>query len=142
MSQEAQFFLDFIRAHWLNLVFLVPLFIAVFFVFRRSVKSDGRTVFAPPTRNEWHDPLLEQVVGRAFANGEKIEVDGKHFVRCVFRNCSFHYSGGVYEMTDCTREAGNFNFSTDNPSIVGAMGLLNFIGITQENVAGAAGERG
>ena len=36
---------------------------------------------------------METIEGKTFAN-ESVELDGKHFIRCIFNDCILEYRGG------------------------------------------------
>ncbi len=84
-------------------------------------------------------PPLEMVQDTLFEN-RTVVIDGKHFVKCVFRNCTVQYSGGPYQITECRREAGQIVFVSHDQSIVRTLPLLNFIGLMREDASGSVFE--
>lgn len=48
------------------------------------------------------DTRLQRIEGQSFGEGDTVLLDGKRFVRCVFKACDFTYGGGELAFEDCT----------------------------------------
>jgi hypothetical protein len=64
------------------------------------------------------DYELETVTGRDFA-GEEVQLDGREFVDCTFRNCALTYAGGT-------------PFILGSPNLQGC--TLEFVGAAQNTL--------
>ncbi|CFX06788.1 protein of unknown function [Candidatus Filomicrobium marinum] len=84
---------------------------------------------------EQTQPNLKMVVNASFEN-QIVIIDDHHFVKCTFKNCTIQYSGGLYQMIECRREAGEVVFTSYNQEIVRALPLLQFVGLMREDAKG------
>ncbi len=48
-----------------------------------------------------NQPEIEIVEGLTFGQGAHVAIDGKHFKRCQFSNCTLVYGGGNVALIDC-----------------------------------------
>ena len=46
---------------------------------------------------------MEDVRGRTFTGGEKVQTDGRKFIDCTFESASFRYAGGVHPVFESCR---------------------------------------
>lgn len=60
------------------------------------------------------DTERERVVGQIFEQGVLVELDGRHFERCVFDNCVFVFRGGQPPVLEGSITNGQIRFQFDD----------------------------
>jgi hypothetical protein len=84
--------------------------------------------------NDWEKPLL-RVFRQSYEN-ETVELDGKSFVECKFKNVSFRYSGTKsVEIIDCQRipddntKQFELRVISENPVVLISLGIMRWAGV-------------
>jgi hypothetical protein len=84
--------------------------------------------------NDWEKPLL-RVFRQSYEN-ETVELDGKSFVECKFKNVSFRYSGTKsVEIIDCQRipddntKQFEMRVISENPVVLSSLGIMRWAGV-------------
>ncbi len=60
------------------------------------------------------DSERARVVGQIFEPGTLVEIDGRHFERCVFDNCVFVYRGGQTPVLEGSITNGEIRFQFED----------------------------
>jgi hypothetical protein len=76
-------------------------------------------------------PLIE-VAGKYFAN-ERVQLDGRRFIRCKFENVTLVYNGGPFEFLQ--NELRGFIITSDIDAINSAVKVLHDLGLLKIPVA-------
>jgi hypothetical protein len=94
-------------------------------------------IFLPPFWNtiRGHKPKkqeLEKIFNRHYRN-ETVVIDGKHFIDCIFENCTILWNGNNFTFDNV--QAGVFNFYTENDTVVSTLNLFKGLGVIDPNFA-------
>lgn len=103
---------------WLYLLSLTWLLVGADIYFRRRDTQATRKTGAD-WREAFRDPRFSLVNDHKYEN-DSIQVDGKSFRRCSFKNVTFNFQGNApFEFVEETHlDAGSVRFVTDNPAII------------------------
>ena len=83
-------------------------------------------------------PVFEDVVSRTFVN-EIVDIDGKSYRNCTFRNVTFQFNGGEGQIMDCVFQGPPQHIRTENPAVMGTVAILKGLGFLDPNFALQAG---
>jgi hypothetical protein len=87
--------------------------------FTRSKTNGASSERATDWREAFRNPHFSLVSDHKYEN-DSIQVDGKSFRRCSFKNVTFHFQGNApFEFVEETHlDSGSVRFVTDNPAII------------------------
>jgi hypothetical protein len=92
-------------------------------------ESENRPEPLPDTLAEWVDKTpLFTIRNRTYRN-DRIELDGRHYDRCVFDSCTFSFKGTKpFTVAESCRVEGDYNIDATAPQALAILVFLKSLG--------------
>lgn len=112
----------------------VAVFVALAFAVAAIAWAIDR--FRKPQSEHQSEPLapdeFEVISGRTFIN-EVVQIDGKSYRNCIFRNVTFEFNGGQGQIRDCVFQGAPQHIKTENHIVMGTVAMLKGLGFIEPN---------
>jgi hypothetical protein len=105
---------------------LVLVSLAALLVIWRPIGKPAEPVFPV-----WPDPYSPTLVLNETFTNEVVLLDGSHYIGCTFNNVTFKYNGTTPVNLSNSTVNGDYELTTDNLAVEGAVALLYGFGAVQ-----------